>query len=371
MKNKSYLIFEQNNSLYGVEASIVQEIFFLPELTPIAESPLDIVGVINLRGEILPVMDLNLRFGYPPQDYSLTDSLIVLEWQEFRVGIVVNQVHEVQAISTESIKSQLSYGREAETNTRYFIEGITQIESGIIMLINAENLIQYSQKRQERERTEWEFLYDNGERNNKISLLPHSAETNLPSPEGKRFLEFRTFCPKASPQEKAIFRERADNLKQRNDSQDFVTNKLPLAVIALNGEYFGLNLEVVREFTDIRRVTPIPCTPSHLIGNMNLRGEILTLIDIRSVLNMPLTTVNSLSKAIVVQIAELVAGIVVDEVLDVMYLNPLEMTPVPTAVHSGNDEYLRGTVPYREKMMGILDIYKMLTKGVLTVDEEV
>ena len=72
-----------------------------------------------------------------------------------------------------------------------------------------------------------------------------------------------------------------------------------------------------------------------------------------------------------VQIADLVAGIVADEVLDVMYLNTSEITAVPAALHSANDEYLRGTASYREKMMSILDLHKMLTKGGLVVDEEV
>ena len=70
-------------------------------------------------------------------------------------------------------------------------------------------------------------------------------------------------------------------------------------------------------------------------------------------------------------VSPVVAGITVDEVFDVMYLNPLEMMPVPAAVHSINDEYLRDTAPDREKMMGVLDIPKILSKGRLTVEEEV
>ena len=63
------------------------------------------------------------------------------------------------------------------------------------------------------------------------------------------------------PKKKRYFRQRANNLRRKEDDRDFTTSTFPLAVIALNGEYFGLNLEVVREFTDIRKFTPIPCTP--------------------------------------------------------------------------------------------------------------
>lgn len=145
---------------------------------------------------------------------------------------------------------------------------------------------------------------------------------------------------------------------------------IPLAVIGLNGEYFGLNLEVVGEFTNICKVTPIPCCPAHVVGNMNLRGEIVTLVDIRSVLNMPLSATSTASKAIVIRVDDLVAGVPVDEVFDVRYLRPSEVKPVPATLHFGDDEFLRGTAPYFEKMMSILDLPKILAKGGLVVNEE-
>ena len=145
----------------------------------------------------------------------------------------------------------------------------------------------------------------------------------------------------------------------------------PLAVIGLNGEYFGFELELVREFTDLRKITPIPCTPAHIIGNMNLRGEIITIIDIRNLLNLSANASSTNSKAMVIHVDDLIAGVTVDEVFDVMYLQPSEMRPIPAAVHSSNDEYLRGTAPYREKMMSILDMSKIITKGELIVNEEI
>ncbi|PSB52315.1 chemotaxis protein CheW, partial [filamentous cyanobacterium Phorm 6] len=143
-----------------------------------------------------------------------------------------------------------------------------------------------------------------------------------------------------------------------------------LAVVALNGEHFGINLGVVREFTDIRQVTPVPCTPDRIIGNMNLRGEILTLVDIRNVLNMSPDT-KSLSQAIVVEIEDLVAGVVVDEILDIIHLNLSDLATIPAAINSVNREYLRGTAFYEEKIITVLNLQKLFTKGGIVVDEEV
>lgn len=351
MSNKPYLIFSIINSLYGVEAFCVQEIFSLPNLTPIAEAPNDMVGVVNLRGEILPVVDLNLRFGYEQLEYSLTDSVIVLECQELRLGIIVNQVLEVHNISWQEMSTELFYKEELNSPASHFMAGIGKVDADIIMLLNHENLLAYNQNFDPLLRKQ---LLDNRD----------FVDKNL-----KKTL---VFCPQATPEEKAILRERAENLRQPTQRQDFA-GLIPLAVVGLNGEYFGLDLPIVREFTDIRQVTPVPCCPPHIVGNMNLRGEILTLVDIRTLLNMPISGIENSTnvKVMIVKIDDLIAGITVDEVFDVMYLQPSQILPVPTAVHSANSEYLRGTANYRNKMMSILDLAKVFQQGDLIVNEEV
>jgi len=63
MESKAYLIFYLDKSPYAIAAQTVKEIFPLPELIPLPEAPTDIIGVLNLRGEILPIMHLALRLG--------------------------------------------------------------------------------------------------------------------------------------------------------------------------------------------------------------------------------------------------------------------------------------------------------------------
>ncbi|MCT7974407.1 chemotaxis protein CheW [Laspinema olomoucense] len=347
-EHHSFLIFSLNGSRYGVTTQAVQEIFFLPALTPIDEAPRDIVGVVNLRGEVLPVMDLNLRFFQRSLDYQITDSIIVIEWQTVKIGLIVNQVHEVQDIPLEAIAPQIAYGRQNGSPSHHYITGVAKNLGELVMLLNPEQLIEYSGSP---ETPPFEL---NG--------------TEIPG-SGTSVQKDRRFCPHATPEDMALFQERAENLMKLSEGEDF-TGLMPIAVIGLNDEYFGLDLNVVREFTDIRDITPIPCCPSRIIGNMNLRGEIVTLIDIRESLNLPITRAIGGTKVMVVHIDELVAGIAIQEVCDVMYLHPSKIAPVPAAIHSANDEYLRGTAPYREKMMSLLDLPKILIQGELEVNEE-
>lgn len=342
-----YIIFSLNNVCYGLLAICVEEVVALPELKPVVEAPLDIVGVMNMRGEIIPVMDLNLRFGYRIQPYSLTDCLLVLKVKNVRIGAIVNQVHDVENI--ETISHNIDCGRESRENR--FVARIVQVEANIVMLLNHETLIRYSEPILPESKEETHF---------------NTLKQKAPDREREKYLHI--FCPEATPEEREIFQARAENLKHKIEGDD-LTGLMPVAVIGLNGEYFGLDLTVVREFTEITQVTPIPCCPPHIVGNMNLRGEIVTLVDIRSVLNLTGNNGIKASKAMIVQIDDLVAGVTVDRVFDVMYLSQIK--PVPSAVHSSQSEFLRGTAIYGEKMMSILDLPKIITQGGLIVDEEI
>lgn len=353
MKNLPFLIFRLNESLYGVDTFCVEEIFALPELTPIPDAPRDIIGVVNVRGYILPVMDINLRFGYQAPDYQTTDNVIVLKSGDLRVGIIVNQVEDVKQIENDALSTEISIGRDATVkHRRKFISGIARKDDDIIVIIDSENLIYYVEAQD-------------------VGGDAESLEDKLTHDDQNLSLEKRrVFCPNATPEERDIYHKRAENLRQVTETEEQEGFK-PLAIVALNDEFFGLDLNLVREFSDINHITPIPCCPHHIIGNMNLRGEILTLVDIRGLLNLPLQNMTENAQAIVVKVDDIVVGIKVADVVDVMFLNPQDITSVPTAIHSVNDEYLQGAAPYKEQMMSILDINKILLNGGLIVDEAV
>ncbi len=389
MENLPYLIFSVKGALYGVEALSVKEIFLLPEAVAIAETPPTIVGVIDLRGEILPIVDVNIRLGYEPQEYSLTDSVIVLELHDSRnpvvsknpgnpvvsknprnpvvsknrvygqIGIIVSEVFEVKNIPSNSISKEVygDGGEEADSDVapatlrEGFLVGVARVEDDIVMLLSSQHLIRYLETH-------------NSKRDNQEEKEPQDKK--IPLDRKKSFL----FAPNVSPEERAVFRERAKSLREQTLGEDF-TGLMPLAVICLNDEYFAINLEVVREFTEVHKITPIPCTPPHIVGNMNLRGEIVTLVDIRGVLNLPMRKVEKFCKAMIIEIGELVAGAIVEEVFDVMYLNPSDIKGIPAAVHSANshEEYLIGTAKYGNKMMSIVDLPKIMMQGGLAIEE--
>ncbi|EAW38780.1 chemotaxis protein CheW [Lyngbya sp. PCC 8106] len=353
MEKTPYLIFKLNQTSYGINALAVQEIFLLPEIKPIPDTPDEIVGVINLRGQLLVILDLSYRWGSPTSDYHLTDSIIVIEWNQFRVGLLVHQVDELLMISAAEISTELSdfYSEKKSQKSSVcpWIIGIAKLADDFVMLIELKRLISETK------------IIQNSEVFSEITqdqTILNRSKKNL------------VFCPNATPEERQLFRERAKNLLQETQTQDF-QGLIPLAIAGLNQEYFGILLSIVKEFIEIHNITPIPCTPQHIVGNINLRGEIVTLVDVRSFLNLSTTQKTTFSKAIIVQVDQIISGLIVDEVFDIVYLNSATIHSNPTALRSGQNEYLQGTAPYKQKMMSILDLKKILTQEELIVNEEV
>lgn len=375
MDNKQYLTFSWHNVQYGIEAALVQEILPLPEMTPIPEAPADMLGILNLRGQLVPVMHLNSLQEHPFKGCNLSDYVIVLQWEELQFCIIVHQISEVLDLKLEAIESESSYEYLGDINTD-LLSGVAKVDKGQILLLNYKKIIGQPDAL-------LTLIWDAQNQldvmaTSPISDIEQQLEQGASSQKNElqlqipnKFLSFYDlYYPNATPEERAIFRQRADTLRQPLESLKATDEVIPLAVIGFRNEFFGLDLELVREFTDISNLTPIPGCPKHIVGNMNLRGEIVTLVDIRQVLNLPTSSVSLDSQVVVVQVEDIVAGLPVDQVLEMVYLNSADMTPPVAASPDLGKTYLRGTALFQEKMLRVLDLPKLFTEGELVVNEE-
>lgn len=373
MENKEYLTFWLHNLQYGIEAALVHEILPLPELTPISEAATDIIGILNLRGEIVPIIHLDLLQDTPVKGCYLSDYVIVMQWEDLQIGMVVHQVNEVLELNDEVIKTDLYHGLSSDINTA-FIAGIAKVDTGKIVLLNPKTLIREPDALLPLIWDAQTYLdlapeppLGDVEKQLEPEVLQQDEELQ-PSKILSSFYDL--YCASSTPKERAIFRQRADNLRQQTESLKVTKELMPLAVIGFGNEYFGLDLELIREFIDIGNLIPIPCCPNHIVGNMNLRGEIVTLVDIRSVLNLPTSPVSVGSPAVVVQVDDIVAGLPVDRVLEMASLNSTDMTPLSGILSDFGEQYIRGTALFQEKILRVLDLPKLFTQGELVVNEQ-
>ncbi len=132
-----YLTFRLAKEDYGIEIRNVTEIIGIQKITEIPELPDYIKGVINLRGKVIPVMDVRLRFSLPARDYDERTCIVVVDIDDKSVGLVVDQVNEVADIPDENIEPPPRTRRESGR----FIQGLGKMEKEVKILLDVNRLL--------------------------------------------------------------------------------------------------------------------------------------------------------------------------------------------------------------------------------------
>ena len=132
-----YLTFLVENEEYGIAINYVTEIIGLQKITEIPDLPENIKGVINLRGKIIPVMDMRSRFHLPPRDYDSRTCVVVVNLNGNTVGLIVDRVSEVHHIPASQIEPP---PRAAKGGCRY-IQGVGKVGEQVTILLEVNALI--------------------------------------------------------------------------------------------------------------------------------------------------------------------------------------------------------------------------------------
>jgi purine-binding chemotaxis protein CheW len=137
-----YLTFGLGREEYGLEILKVREIFGYMEITSIPHTPLHVIGVINLRGQVISVIDLRRRFGMAPIDRTEQTCIIVVEInhdnRRINMGIVVDRVSEVLNIPADKIENAPSFGTHIDTS---FILGMGKIGQHVKILLDIDRVL--------------------------------------------------------------------------------------------------------------------------------------------------------------------------------------------------------------------------------------
>lgn len=141
-KPGKYLTFRLGNEEYGIEILKVKEIIGMMPITPIPQTPQYIKGVINLRGKVIPVIDLRLRFQMEEVPYNERTCIIVVEVklanEPISIGIVVDAVSEVSQIKEEEIEATPSFGTSLDTS---YILGMAKTDNSVKILLDIDQVL--------------------------------------------------------------------------------------------------------------------------------------------------------------------------------------------------------------------------------------
>jgi len=141
-KEGKYLTFSLADEEYGIGILKIREIIGMIPVTSVPQTPEFVKGVINLRGKVIPVVDLRLRFGMQPIDYTERTCIIVVEIEgqtgTVQIGIVVDSVSEVLNIKGEDIEETPTFGTKLDTD---YILGMAKLEGGVKILLDIDRVL--------------------------------------------------------------------------------------------------------------------------------------------------------------------------------------------------------------------------------------
>lgn len=133
-----YLSFCLGNEVYGIGITNVQEIISLLPITPVPHAPQCIVGVINLRGTVIPVVDLRIRLGLTAAVPGRQSCVVVVSVPEARVGVLVDNVCEVIEIPTDQVDDVPQFGQQAQTSC---LCGIGKAAGAVRLILDIERVL--------------------------------------------------------------------------------------------------------------------------------------------------------------------------------------------------------------------------------------
>jgi len=132
------VIFELANEFYGVDITTVESIIKLQPITVVPHAPPFVEGVTNLRGAVLPVMDLRKRFGLARQDQTKNSRIVVVVMGGLKVGIVVDGVSEVLRVTADAIEPPSPLVTSVDSA---FITGIAKVAERLIILLDLSKVL--------------------------------------------------------------------------------------------------------------------------------------------------------------------------------------------------------------------------------------
>ncbi len=338
-----HLIFHRHQARYALPLPIVKEVICLPELVVVDTMPEHIVGIFNYHGQLVPVMNLDSPLGHVSFRYKISDNLILFEWDGMISGLIVDETRDLLDIEPEEMELE-SPPEIVPGSPNPLIAHLIQHEDGAINVLHPLPLPQ--------------------DRNDIRQFIQRITQ---PDNDGQ-LSDAPNLIRGLTLLEQSLMRERTTDLME-SDEED-LSEHTQLVVIRIKEEYFGIDLGLIRECAEFQSVHTIPGCPDFVVGVINVRGEVLPIVDMRSTLGAPISKNENFHKAVVVQFENIYVGIVVEEIIESVFLQASDMVSGSLSETLKEEGYIRGVAQFHDqKFLKVLDLQKLLLSGELTVDQ--
>ncbi len=133
-----WVTFSLENETYGIDVMQIREVLRTPEISPVPGAPSYVLGIINLRGNVVAIIDTRSRFGLPSREVDDASRIVILEAGDYVVGFLVDSVSEVAELDNSEIEPAPDTG--SGESARY-ISGLCNRDRGLLILVDADKLL--------------------------------------------------------------------------------------------------------------------------------------------------------------------------------------------------------------------------------------
>ena len=133
-----YLTFQLGDETYGCPIGPIDDIIEMQETTSVPQTRDYVEGVINLRGTVIPVINLRLKFGMPFREHDRNTVIIVVDLDGLKTGLIVDEVAEVREVSDDQVQDAPSMGQEIDSR---FIAGMGKLDDQVAILLDLEHVL--------------------------------------------------------------------------------------------------------------------------------------------------------------------------------------------------------------------------------------
>ncbi len=294
---------------FGLDIDRVQEITPRSDITPVPGAPSFVLGVLNLRGMIIPVLDSRQRFHLPVAEPTARTRIIILDLGGQPTGLQVDSVAEVLKVDEETLRDTPPLVAGVRSD---YLAGMVMAGSRLITLIALDQILDSSEFSQRH-------------------LLTESGAAQGFGIGGQEAAEAES-------------------------------TELPFVTFALGKESFGLNLELVEEIIEMPPITKVPDAPDYVMGVICLRDQVLPLLDLILCLDVEESTqTRQRDMVILLSLGEAKLGIAVDGIQEIIRVKPEDILPPPQTLSEHEAKRLEGVVLRSDRMVCLLRILDVLS----------
>ena len=323
---KKYLMVDISDVIYAFKIESVKEIIPVIDMFSIETVSNNLTGLINLRGKTIPVYDIRGFLGKELKPFSVNQKFLLLEGDKTDFAIIIDNVGDIISISDKDI-SNINYNRNFD-----FLK-TTIIEDKTIIITDAQGFYNYAQIAENIKKADTAEL----QIKEQTSVEKIKNRTALLNQNGQFILQDETLL-----------------------NEKFI-------IFNLEEEIYAFNISYVKEIKKIHMntISHVPCVPDFILGIINFRGDYISLLDIKSFLNIEKTNYPEKIEIVILKVNDLKLAIVVDKVLDITALHIEHMN----AEKNTEDTFIIGDIPYiNNRMINLLNVEKLFSSENVNIE---